>query len=169
MIVARYSPRRLSCALAGDSAPATNATRANPTALTIILRIGLGSLHHNLRADLRNETFRAYRRSFPVLSGTRGRRGSMMDNRKRITAEIRDYLARQRVSREQFAHQTKLGKSTVDKLLTGLFSDRTLAIVESHTGLKLRHKPDAAPPASPPAFAEGLPAPNKPSIAVLPF
>jgi TolB-like protein/Tfp pilus assembly protein PilF len=93
----------------------------------------------------------------------------MTDDRKRITAEIRDYLARQRVSREQFAHQTKLGKSTVDKLLTGLFSDRTLAIVESHTGLKLRHKPDAAPPASPPAFAEGLPAPNKPSIAVLPF
>jgi adenylate cyclase len=42
------------------------------------------------------------------------------------------------MSREQFAFRTKLGKSTVDKLLTGLFSDRTLAIVESHTGLALR-------------------------------
>ena len=67
-----------------------------------------------------------------------------MDDKKRITTEIRDYLARQRISREQFAHQTKLGKSTVDKLLTGLFSERTLVIVESHTGLKLREKPDAA-------------------------
>ena len=60
----------------------------------------------------------------------------MIADKKRITTEIRDYLARQRISREQFAHQTKLGKSTVDKLLTGLFSERTLVIVESHTGLK---------------------------------
>ena len=82
--------------------------------------------------------------------GGRGRR-SMMDDKKRITAEIRDYLARQRISREQFAFKTKLGKSTVDKLLTGLFSDRTLAIVESHTGLKLREKPDAASSAAAPA------------------
>ena len=42
------------------------------------------------------------------------------------------HLARQRISREQFAIKTKLGKSTVDKLLTGLLSDRTLVIVESH-------------------------------------
>src|SRR5690349_8820697 len=86
-----------------------------------------------------------------------------MDEKKRIAAEIRDYLARQRISREQFAHQTKLGKSTVDKLLTGLYSDRTLAIVEGQTGLTLRERPAAAPP------AEALSAPDKPSIAVLPF
>ena len=61
-----------------------------------------------------------------------------MDDKKRIAAALRDYLARERISREQFAFKTKLGKSTVDKLLTGLFSERTLAIVESHTGLKLR-------------------------------
>src|SRR4051794_33438848 len=115
MIVARYSPRRLSCAAAGGAAVATSATMPTPAAtLTTILRIGLGSLHHNLRPDLRNETFRAYRRSFPVLSGMPGRRRSMMDDKKRITTEIRDYLARQRISRELFAHQTKLGKSTVD-------------------------------------------------------
>ena len=49
-----------------------------------------------------------------------------MDDRKQVTAAIRDYLARERMSREQFAFKTKLGKSTVDKLLTGLYSDRTL-------------------------------------------
>ena len=61
-----------------------------------------------------------------------------MDDNKLIAAALKDYLARERISREQFAFRTRLGKSTVDKLLTGLFSDRTLAIVESHTGLALR-------------------------------
>ena len=92
----------------------------------------------------------------------------MMDDKKRITTGIRDYLARQRISREQFAHQTRLGKSTVDKLLTGLFSERTLVIVESHTGLKLRERPEAAAPAGTPA-AKAPPVPDRPSIAVLPF
>src|SRR5436190_13485872 len=93
----------------------------------------------------------------------------MMGEKKRITAEIRDYLARQRISREQFAHQTRLGKSTVDKLLTGLFSERTLSIVESHTGLKLRDRPDTAPQAAAPGATEPPPMPDRPSIAVLPF
>jgi TolB-like protein len=91
-----------------------------------------------------------------------------MDEKKSIAAEIRDYLARERISREQFAFKTKLGKSTVDKLLTGLYSDRTLAIVESHTGLTLRGRPSEGPAV--PATAPGAPpAPEKPSIAVLPF
>jgi TolB-like protein/Tfp pilus assembly protein PilF len=90
----------------------------------------------------------------------------MIDDKKRITTEIRDYLARQRISREQFAHQTRLGKSTVDKLLTGLFSDRTLSIVEGHTGLKLRERPAAASTSS---TAEPPRVPDRPSIAVLPF
>ena len=92
-----------------------------------------------------------------------------MDDKKRIAAEIRDYLARERMSREQFAFNTKLGKSTVDKLLTGLYSDRTLAIVESHTGLKLRGKLDASAAANTLGAAETPSAPDKPSIAVLPF
>ncbi|MBO1909530.1 hypothetical protein J4G37_32515 [Microvirga sp. 3-52] len=46
----------------------------------------------------------------------------MLDDRRRVTAVIRDYLARQHMSREQFAFKTRLGKSTVDKLLTGIFS-----------------------------------------------
>src|ERR1043165_2333264 len=171
MIVARYSPRlSLSWAAAVETVPATTATMLNvATALTMILRIGLGSLHRNLRTDVRNETFRAHRRSFPVLSGRRCWRWSMIDDKKRITTEIRDYLARQRISREQFAHQTKLGKSTVDKLLAGLFSDRTLAIVEGHTGLKLRQRPDAAIPSPSPSAAAAPPVPDRPSIAVLPF
>src|SRR5215210_6015911 len=93
----------------------------------------------------------------------RGRK-SIMDDRQRITAEIRDYLARERISREQFAFRTKLGKSTVDKLLTGLFSERTLVIVESHTGLKLRGSGAAQP-----AGAQAPRLPDKPLIAVMPF
>src|SRR5918997_1981064 len=68
--------------------------------------------------------------------GTRD--ATRMDDKKRIAAAIKDHLARERMSREQFAFKTKLGKSTVDKLLIGLFSDRTLSIVEGHTKLALR-------------------------------
>ena len=68
-----------------------------------------------------------------------------MDETKRVAAAIRDHLARERMSREQFAFKTKLGKSTVDKLLTGLYSERTLVIVETHTGLRLRGTPEPAP------------------------
>lgn len=93
-----------------------------------------------------------------------------MDERRRIAAILRDYLARERISRDEFAHRSRIGRSTVDKLLIGLFSDRTLAMAEGATGLVLRG------PASAPALPEGapgtLPAPAKdtsPSIAVLPF
>jgi len=81
-------------------------------------------------------------------------------DRRRIAQAIRDHLARQRISRDRFAHETKLGRSTVDKLLIGMFSDRTLAIVEAHTGLALRTE-EAAPTTAA--------APTGPSIAVLPF
>jgi TolB-like protein len=104
-----------------------------------------------------------------------------MDERKLIATAIKDYLARERMSREQFAFKTKLGKSTIDKLLIGLFSDKTLAIVENHTRLELRsalaapgRDPDADPRAEPvdavPSLAAtDLGALDKPSIAVLPF
>jgi TolB-like protein/Flp pilus assembly protein TadD len=85
-----------------------------------------------------------------------------MDARKRIAAAIKDYLARERMSREQFAFKTKLGKSTIDKLLIGLFSDRTLAIVEAHTTLSLRPLLEEQRPAAPKPL-------DTPSIAVLPF
>jgi adenylate cyclase len=97
-----------------------------------------------------------------------------MDDNKRIAAAVRDYLARERISREQFAFKTKLGKSTVDKLLIGLFSEKTLAIVESHTNLSLRpqaaasaglHEDAARQPNEEPAPS----LPDRPSIAVMPF
>lgn len=90
-----------------------------------------------------------------------------MDARKRVAAAIKDYIARERISREQFAFRTKLGKSTVDKLLIGLFSDKTLSIVEKHTGLPLRSMLEAASDAAVPKPAS-KPF-DKPSIAVLPF
>ena len=62
----------------------------------------------------------------------------MLDDKKQIAAVISDYIARERLSREQFAFRTKLGKSTVDKLFRGHFSDKTLSIVESQTQLSLR-------------------------------
>lgn len=97
-----------------------------------------------------------------------------MDKRKQIAAALRDYLARERISREEFAFRTKLGKSTVDKLLVGLFSERTLAIVESYTKLSLRaglpQRSESAEKAAAAEAAEAGPKPlDQPSIAVLPF
>lgn len=98
-----------------------------------------------------------------------------MDGRKQIATAVKDYIARERISREQFAFKTKLGKSTVDKLLIGLFSDRTLVIVEEHTKLALRpmlagaqlEPPEDTAKPSPPT--SDRPAIDRPSIAVLPF
>src|SRR3546814_6985757 len=99
-----------------------------------------------------------------------------MDARKRIAAAVKDHLARERISREQFAFKTRLGKSTIDKLLIGLFSDRTLSIVEAYTKLPLRAmlegRADARPAdsPSPPGSRPAAPKPlDTPSIAVLPF
>src|SRR5215469_3891960 len=89
-----------------------------------------------------------------------------MDDRKRVAAIIRDYLARERISREQFAFKTKLGKSTIDKLLIGLFSDKTLSIVEGHTALTLRTSSPQEQSATSRVVST---APDTPSIAVLPF
>jgi adenylate cyclase len=94
----------------------------------------------------------------------------MTDGRKQVAAAVRDYIARQHISRDEFAFRTKLGKSTVDKLLIGLFSHRTLAIVEHHTKLSLR--PMLGNPGAPSdkAPTETSPRPAaRPSIAVLPF
>src|SRR3546814_17761069 len=94
-----------------------------------------------------------------------------MDARKGVAAAIKDYLARERISREQFAFKTKLGKSTIDKLLIGLFSDRTLPVVEGHTKLPLRALLEDR--AGLWAAKDGTPTAPKPlattSLAVLPF
>lgn len=92
-----------------------------------------------------------------------------MEDRKQVAATIRDYLARERLSREQFAFKTKLGKSTIDKLLIGLYSDRTLAVVESHTRLSLRPARGPAPDQTTTPAPREPAALDRPSIAVLPF
>lgn len=58
-------------------------------------------------------------------------------DRQRIIQAIRTYIAKERISREEFAARTKLGKSTVDKLVVGIFSDRTVLQIESMLNLKL--------------------------------
>jgi hypothetical protein len=55
------------------------------------------------------------------------------DEGRRVGREIKNYLAVNRISREQFCFETKLGKSTVDKLITGLYSEATLQIVLERT------------------------------------
>src|SRR5689334_20332830 len=89
-----------------------------------------------------------------------------MEGKRRVASAVRDYIARERISREQFAFRTKLGKSTVDKLLIGLFSDKTVSIIESYTGLSLR---TSLAPEQPPRPHALLRAPDTPSIAILPF
>ena len=98
-------------------------------------------------------------------------RRDMDDAAGRIAALVRDYLARERITRAKFAFETKLGRATVDKLLVGLFSERTLSIVEAHTGLPI-HAMRASKSVEGQASGDGgtPPAlPDIPSIAVLPF
>ncbi|MEJ1160117.1 tetratricopeptide repeat protein [Prosthecomicrobium sp. N25] len=94
-----------------------------------------------------------------------------MSGERKVAAAVRDYIARQHISRDEFAFRTRLGRSTVDKLLTGLFSERTLAIVEGHTGLALRGLLEAGPEPDPVPAEPAAPVrpPDRPSIAVLPF
>ena len=58
-------------------------------------------------------------------------------DRKRIVQAIRSHIARERISREEFARRTKLGKSTVDKLVVGIFSEKTILQVESQAKISL--------------------------------
>ena len=56
------------------------------------------------------------------------------DDKRRVGRDIKRYLAVNRISREEFSFQTKLGKSTIDKLMTGIYSDATLQIVLERSG-----------------------------------
>jgi hypothetical protein len=53
--------------------------------------------------------------------------------KRRVGRDIKKYLAVNRISREEFSFQTKLGKSTIDKLITGIYSESTLQIVLDRT------------------------------------
>jgi hypothetical protein len=65
-------------------------------------------------------------------------------DRDRIVQAIRAYIARERISRDEFAQRAKLGKSTVDKLVTGLFSEKTILQIESLLNIPLMDAPAAA-------------------------
>lgn len=58
-------------------------------------------------------------------------------DRKRIVQAIRSYIAKERISRDEFAQRAKLGKSTVDKLVVGIFSEKTILQIESQVKVKL--------------------------------
>lgn len=58
-------------------------------------------------------------------------------DRQKIISAVRAYMAKERISREEFAARTKLGKSTVDKLVVGLFSEKTVLQVEAQLGTSL--------------------------------
>ena len=58
-------------------------------------------------------------------------------DRKRIVQAIRTYIARERISREEFARRTRLGKSTVDKLVVGIFSEKTILQIEAQAKISL--------------------------------
>lgn len=59
-------------------------------------------------------------------------------DRQNIINAVRAYMAKERISREEFASRTKLGKSTVDKLVVGIFSEKTVLQVEAQLGTSLR-------------------------------
>lgn len=67
------------------------------------------------------------------------------EDRKRIVQAIRAYIARERISREEFAQRAKLGKSTVDKVVTGIFSEKTILQIESQMKISLLGGASAAP------------------------
>jgi hypothetical protein len=58
-------------------------------------------------------------------------------DRKRIVQAIRSYIAKERISRDEFASRVKIGKSTVDKLVVGIFSDKTIMQIESQLKMNL--------------------------------
>jgi len=59
-------------------------------------------------------------------------------DRKTVAQAVRTYIAKERISREEFAQRAKLGKSTVDKLVVGLFSEKTILQIESQLSINLR-------------------------------
>jgi hypothetical protein len=59
-------------------------------------------------------------------------------DRQKIVQAVRTYIAKERISREEFALRARLGKSTVDKLVVGIFSAKTILQVESQLNINLR-------------------------------
>lgn len=74
-----------------------------------------------------------------MLSPGHGTRMAIDDeDRKAIAGLVRAYIAREHISRETFARRAKIGKSTVDKLVTGIASEKTIMQIEEQLKIKLR-------------------------------
>jgi hypothetical protein len=58
--------------------------------------------------------------------------------RKRIGEAVKHHIAREGMSREQFSFHTKIPKATIDKLVIGIFSEKTLARLERAVGRAFR-------------------------------
>src|SRR5690606_10005782 len=120
MILARYSPRSIrSCAGAGAAAERAVPSRLSPSAARAMIDTGIGLPSVLWQSPKWGGLLRQY--FFRGLSGNclyfpggfpeggnlrRAAERATMDDRKRIAAAIRDYLARERISREQFAFRT---------------------------------------------------------------
>jgi hypothetical protein len=59
-----------------------------------------------------------------------------LDSKKAVALAIRDYMQRKGYDRYRFADKVNLSKSTIDKLLVGIYSDHALAKVENRTGVR---------------------------------
>ena len=59
------------------------------------------------------------------------------DLKAAVVQKIREYIAKNHISREEFARRAKIGKSTVDKIVTGIFTEKTLMQIEAQLGLNL--------------------------------
>src|SRR3546814_12361423 len=113
------------------SAAAASAALARRTCVIVCMNF-LRVVRCRCGGLLRQNLFRRSFRSFPILAGRlaagglpRSRREAVrMDARKRIAAAVKDHLARERISREQFAFKTSLGKSTIEQRQHGSASRR---------------------------------------------
>jgi hypothetical protein len=65
-----------------------------------------------------------------------------------VVAALRDYMKQKGYDRYRFADKVNLSKSTIDKMLVGIYSDRALARVESRTGVSFGPRTVAADRAS---------------------
>jgi hypothetical protein len=55
-------------------------------------------------------------------------------DRKRIGQAVKEHIAREGLSREEFAFRVRIPKATIDKLVIGIFSEKTLARLERALG-----------------------------------
>src|ERR1700733_8073573 len=62
------------------------------------------------------------------------------EDKRTISSAIREYIHREGMSREQFSFRTKIPIGQVNKLLVGIFGEKTLAKAEAGTGRTFRSK-----------------------------